>query len=259
MKNKIKEIIAYRTMISSLVKRDLKGRYLGSALGVMWNFLNPLLQLLIYSIVFSKIMRAGVEDYYMFLFVALIPWIFFSTCITGGTGCILDQKEMVKKIYFPREVLPIAYVTAQFVNMLMCFVIIFIVMLFGGYLFNPRAIILLPVIMIVEYILALGFAMLLSACAIYFRDLQHIMGILALAWQFLTPVMYDTTMIPEKMMPLFNLNPMTHIIESYRCVLYYGEAPEIKQLGSIVMMGICILCIAWFIFNILQKHFAEEL
>ena len=115
------EIYEYRTMISSLIRRDLRGRYKGSVLGFAWTFLNPLLQLVVYTLVFSTIMRAGIEDYYLFLFVALIPWIFFSGSISAGASCVIAQKEMVKKIYFPREVLPIAHVTCQLVNMLLNF------------------------------------------------------------------------------------------------------------------------------------------
>ena len=120
-----KELYAYREMIFSLVRRDLKGRYKGSILGFLWTFLNPLLQLLVYTFVFSTVMRNGINDYYLFLFVALVPWIFFSTSVSGGAKCIWAQKDMVKKIYFPREVLPISYVTSQFVNMLLSFLVIF--------------------------------------------------------------------------------------------------------------------------------------
>ena len=133
MISRIKEIYAYREMIFSLVKRDLKGRYKGSVLGFLWTFLNPLFQLAVYTMVFSTIMRSGIEDYYLFLFVALIPWIFFSTSLTGGAGCILSQQDMVKKIYFPREVLPISFVTSQFVNMLLSFIVIFVVLIVSRY------------------------------------------------------------------------------------------------------------------------------
>ena len=121
--NTLKELYAYREMIFSLIRRDLKGRYKGSALGFLWTFINPLMQLGVYTLVFSVIMRNGIKDYYLFLFVALIPWIFFSTSLSGGSSCIWAQQDMVKKIYFPREVLPIAFVTSQFVNMLLSFLV----------------------------------------------------------------------------------------------------------------------------------------
>ena len=118
----IHELYEYRTMIGSMIRRDLRGRYKGSALGFAWTFLNPLLQLAVYTLVFSMIMRAGIKDYYLFLFVALIPWIFFSTSVSAGASCVMAQKDIVKKIYFPREVLPISHVTCQLVNMLLSMV-----------------------------------------------------------------------------------------------------------------------------------------
>ena len=104
-----KEIYQYRQMIFSLVKKDLRGRYKGSVLGFLWTFINPLMQLVVYTFVFTYIMKAGIEKYYLYLFVALIPWIFFSSAITGGSSSIVAQKDLIKKIYFPREVIPISY------------------------------------------------------------------------------------------------------------------------------------------------------
>ena len=121
----LKELYAYRQMIFSLVKKDLRGRYKGSVLGFMWTFINPLLQMGVYTLVFSIILRNDIDKYYLFLFVALVPWIFFSASLTGGADSVLASKDMLKKIYFPREVLPISYVTGAFVNMLLSFVVIF--------------------------------------------------------------------------------------------------------------------------------------
>ena len=121
----IKELYEYREMIISLVRKDLRGRYKGSVLGFLWTFVNPLLQLIVYTIVFSIIMRASYEQFYLFLFVALVPWMFFSSSVTDGAASILKEKDMVKKIYFPREVLPISTVTSAFVNMILTFVVVF--------------------------------------------------------------------------------------------------------------------------------------
>ena len=241
--NKITEIYNYRTMISSLIKRDLRGRYKGSVLGFAWTFLNPLLQLAVYTVVFSTIMRAGIEDYYLFLFVALIPWIFFSASLTGGASCIWSQKEMVKKIYFPREVLPIAHVTCQFVNMLLSFVVVLY---------------LIPV-MAVEYLLALGIAFITSALTVYFRDLEHILAIVAMAWQFLTPVMYSVDMVPERLRPVFMLNPMSSVIVGYRDILYYKQVPHLNTLLTATVLGVGLLLVGWFLFGKLERNFVEEL
>ncbi|MDE7311932.1 MAG: ABC transporter permease [Eubacterium sp.] len=256
---RLKEIYAYREMIVSLVKRDLKGRYKGSFLGFLWTFLNPLLQLAVYTMVFSTIMRAGIEDYYLFLFVALIPWIFFSTSLTGGASCILAQQDMVKKIYFPREVLPVSYVTSQFVNMLLSFVVIFLVLAIAGYPLRPNAVFCLPLIMVVEYVLALGFTMVMSAVTVYIRDLEYILGILTMAWQFLTPILYAIEQAPEEVRWIFWVNPMTYVITAYRDILYYGKMPRLETLASAAATGIVMLAVGWLIFHRLQRRFVEEL
>ena len=160
--NQIKEIYEYREMIISLVRKDLRGRYKGSVLGFFWTFLNPLLQLVVFTLVFSIIMKQEYEQYYIFLFVALVPWMFFASSVQDGSTSVLRDKEMVKKIYFPREVLPIATVTSGFVNMLLTFLVIFVVLIFSGRGINPVALLCLPVVMIVEYILCLGVGLILS-------------------------------------------------------------------------------------------------
>lgn len=257
--NVFRELYEYRQMIFSLVKRDLRGRYKGSVLGFMWTFLNPLLQLVVYTLVFSVIMRAGIEDYYIFLFVALVPWLFFSSSLTGGAGSVLASKDMVKKIYFPREVMPIAYVTTSFVNMLLSFLVVLVVLVVTGFGCNWKAMLYLPVIMIVEYILALGMALLTSALTVYLRDLEYILGILAMAWQFLTPVMYSSEMVPERLLPIFNLNPMTPVIEAYRQILYYKQTPQVNTLLHAFILGVVFVCVGFVVFRKLQKGFAEEL
>lgn len=259
MTDRIKEIYAYREMIFSLVKRDLKGRYKGSALGFLWTFLNPLFQLAVYTMVFSVIMRSDIKDYYLFLFVALIPWIFFSTSVTGGASCILAQQDMVKKIYFPREVLPVSYVTSQFINMLLSFIVIFAVLVFARYPLRPQAVLCLPVVMLVEYGLALGITMVMSAVTVYLRDMEYVLGILTMAWQFLTPVMYSLEQVPERVRWFFSLNPMTHVISAYREILYYGKVPKLETLLSAFLTGIIMLLAGWAVFQRLQRHFVEEL
>ena len=257
--NTLKELYAYREMIFSLIRRDLKGRYKGSALGFLWTFINPLMQLGVYTLVFSVIMRNGIKDYYLFLFVALIPWIFFSTSLSGGSSCIWAQQDMVKKIYFPREVLPIAFVTSQFVNMLLSFLVVFAVLLVSGKGLNFIALLCLPVVMLVEYILAISAAMLTSAITVYLRDMEYILGIVTMAWQFLSPVMYSVDQVPEQLLPIYNLNPMTPVITAYREILYYGNIPKLSTLLHAVIFGIIVLIVGVTVFSKLKRHFAEAL
>ena len=255
----LKELYMYREMILSLIRRDLKGRYKGSVLGFLWTFINPLLQLLVYTLVFSVILSNNIEDYYLFLFVALIPWIFFSTSLSGGSSCIWAQQDMVKKIYFPREVLPIAFVSSQFVNMLLSFLVVFAVLVISGRGINLLALLYLPIIMLVEYLLALSVAFISSAITVYLRDVEYLLGIISMAWQFLSPVMYPVEQVPDKYRTIFYMNPMTPIIVAYRDILYYKKVPELSTLVHAFTLAIVLLIVGIFIFSKLKRHFAEEL
>ncbi len=255
----LKEIYEYREMIFSLIKRDLRGRYKGSVLGFLWTFLNPLFQLVVYTMVFSVIMRAGYDDYYLFLFVALIPWIFFSASIVGGASCIWAQKDMVNKIYFPREVLPIAHVTCQLVNMFLSFIVVFAVLMVTGHGIDFIAILYFPIIVLVEYLLALGLTMFVSAVTVFLRDVEYVLGIIMMAWQFLSPVMYGVDMVPEEVRVIFSVNPMTSILVAYRDIFYYKQVPQISTLLQATILGLILLVVGVAVFEKLKKHFSEEM
>lgn len=257
MKNTFREIWEYRTMIASLVRKDLRGRYQASVLGFLWTFIVPLCQLLVYTLVFSVIIRSTVEKFYLYLFVALIPWNFFSACLTGGASCVLQQQSLVNKIYFPREVVPIAYVTGAFVNMLYCEIVVILVALFSGVAFSPLGLLCLPLVMAVEYILALGITLIISALDVYFRDLEHILGIVSMAWMFLTPIMYDMSIIPDRLRPVFMLNPMTSIVMAYRDILYSGSVPNLGTLGIAAGMGLFFCVVGFLVFGKLKRRFSE--
>lgn len=257
--NDIRELWDYREMINSLVHRDLRGRYKGSVLGFLWTFINPLLQLVVYTLVFSVIMRSNIDKYYIFLFVALVPWIFFSTSVQGGATSVLNSADMIKKIYFPREILPISYVTSAFVNMFLSLLVVFAVLLVTGFGLNLKAMLYLPIIMLVEYLFSLGLALIVAGATVYLRDLAYIINIIVMAWQFLTPVMYADDMVPANLMPIWSMNPMTPIIKAYRDVLYYKTSPELGSLMQATMLGIIFIIIGYIAFRRMQRGFAEEL
>jgi ABC-2 type transport system permease protein len=246
-------------MIYSLVHRELRGRYKGSVLGFLWNFVNPLFQLIIYSVVFSGIMRVNVDKYYIFLFVTLIPWIFFSTSMTGGASVIRAQKSMVGKIYFPREVLPISFVLSCFINMLLSFIVVFAVLLFSRMKINPAALLCLPPVMGIEFILALAAAFVASSITVYFRDFEQILGILSMAWMYCTPILYDASKVPQSYQKLFALNPLAPVIVAYRDILYYGRVPNFDALAAVFGVSAVLLAASFALFKKLDRHFAEEL
>ena len=155
--------------------------------------------------------------------------------------------------------LPISYVTSSFVNMLFSFVVIFLILIISRVGFNIKALVYLPLIMMVEYILALGIGMLTAAIDVYFRDMEHILSIITMAWMYLTPIMYTVDLVPEQYMPLFNLNPMTPIIIAYRDILYYKRVPKLGTLIHAFALGVAVLIIGFVVFRKLQRNFAEEL
>ena len=252
-------IYRYREMLINMVRRELRGKYKGSILGFLWTFINPLLQLVVYTIVFSNIMRMGVSNYEIFLFVALIPWMFFSTSVLSGAGSIIYNQSLVTKIYFPREILPLSVVTSNFINMIYCSVIVLAVVLFYHMNLNLEVWFMLPVIAFIEYILVIGIVLIVSALTVYFRDLEHILGIIIMAWQFLTPVMYPESFVPSQYQAILYLNPMTPIIISFRDVLYYGNMPVVENLVYAFLWSLIIFICGFLLFGKLQKDFAEEL
>lgn len=256
---KCRELYQYRELILSLIKRELRGKYKASVLGFLWTFINPLFQMLIYTVVFSVIMRSGIENFSMFLFVGLIPWNFFNISVISGASCVVNQENLIKKIYFPRIVLPIAFVTSMFINMLLTFLVILAVLFVTGFGINPAAVCFVPVIMIIEYMLALGFCMLFSALTVYFRDLEYILGIFMMAWMYLTPILYTVDMVPEEYQYLFRLNPMTAVIISYQQALYEKQVPVMDTLLEAAMVGVAVFMIGSFVFEKMQRRFAEEL
>ena len=259
MIQKLHELYQYREMIASLVRKDLKGRYKGSVLGFLWTFINPLLQLLVYTMVFSEILKSGIPNYYMHLFVALVPWIFFASSLTTGAKLILDQKNMIKKIYFPREVLPLAYTVSSFCNMLFSFIIVFAVIAVMGLGINFAALPWLIPVMLIQFILVLGVNLITSSVTVYIRDLEHIMGVLSMAWMYLSPVVYGIDFVPESWKRWYLFNPMAPLILSYRDILYYKRTPQLPLLGLALAVSLAVLAVGALTFSRLQRRFAEEL
>jgi lipopolysaccharide transport system permease protein len=258
MLSDFKEIINYREMLFSIVRRDLRSRYKGSFLGFLWTFINPLLQLIVYSIVFPYVLRINIENYTMFLFVALLPWIFFTSSVQGATTSIVVGGNLVKKIYFPRVILPLAVVCTNLMNYIYGLIIIFCALLFTGVDLTFQ-IFWLPLIILIEFIFIFGLALIFSALYVKLRDIEHIVGVLTFVWFYLTPVVFPITIFPEPLVKIVNLNPMVSIIESFRNILLYGKPPEWGYLSYALISGIILMVIGVIIFRKCEKTFAEDL
>lgn len=248
----------YREFLNTSIKKEIRGKYKKSVLGILWSFLNPLLMLMVYAIIFPIILKSPEKNYVMFLMTALIPWTFFTTVVTQGASTIVANGNILKKVYFPREILPLSTVTSGLVNFLISCIIIFIFLMFTGIGFSIY-ILLLPFVILIEYLFLLGIVFILSSVTVYLRDLEHIIGVFIQALFYGTPIVYSLSTIPEKFMWIFKWNPMAYIVQGYRDILYYQTMPDLKGLFLIFAVSIILVIIGYQVFHKLQKGFAEEL
>ncbi len=254
----MKDIYKYREFLKTSVIKEFRGKYKKSFLGVLWSFINPLLQLLIYTLVFSTIMRADIDHFTVFLVVALIPWNFFNTTIVSAASCIVNNSSILKKIYFPREILPISIVTSNLINFLISSIIVIIALIISG-IGLSWYIIFVPFIIIIQYIFSLALSLFISAITVYIRDLEYFINVLMMLWFYLCPIVYSAELIPKQYEKIFNLNPMLHLINSYRDVLYYQSLPRIKSLLILFVISSLLLILGYKTFKNLEKRFVEEL
>ncbi len=258
MRTRIHEILKFKEMIKSWTKKELKTRYKGSFLGFLWTFVNPLLQLLVYSVIFPYVMRFSQENYAMFLFVALIPWNFFTSTMQGGCGLVVYNSNLVTKVYFPREVLPISYTLSGLMNMVFSYAIVFPMLVIFRVPFTWN-LLWLPVLMLCQTVLCTGIAMLVSSINVYFRDMEHLISVSLMALYFLTPVMYDITAMPAHLQKMMFLNPMTAYVLMYRDVTFNGYGIDLKMLLFAAVYSVAVLAGGYVIFERLQRKFTEVL
>lgn len=255
----IKNIWIFRDMIFELTHRELRGKYKGSVLGFLWTYVNPLMQILVYAFVFSQIFRSGIEKFHLYLIVSMFPFNFFTGGVIQGLGSIRYQGDLVKKVYFPRQILPIVSLTVNFVNMLISFLIIYSILLVSGWGIDIKLQVWLLPVMVIEYFFALGLALMLSAVEVYFRDIEHIVTVLMMIWMYVTPMFYSIEIIPEKFLPVFYCNPMLYVIVMYQQILYYKVAPDMVYMIRGAGSAVAVMVIGSVIFKMLEKRFAEEL
>ncbi|OKZ60238.1 MAG: ABC transporter [Clostridium sp. CAG:354_28_25] len=253
-----KNLYEYRELLKSSIKKDIGGKYKNSVLGVLWSFLYPLLQIAVYAIVFPLIMRSNMENYTVFVCCGLIPWNFFSTAISRSSFTMIENGNILKKVYFPREILPISVVTSEAVNFVISTIIILAFVLGTG-MGLTWYVIFYPVILLIQYILLIGISLFVSSITVYFRDLQHFIGIALQLLFYATPIVYATNIIPESYQWILRLNPMTFIIDGYRSIFYYQQQPDFISLGITLLVSLILCVVGYLLFSKLQKRFAEEL
>ena len=254
----IKNLYKYRELLKTNVKKEIRGKYKNSFLGVIWSFLNPLLQIIVYALVFQVILKNPKESYAIFLCCALIPWTFFSSAITRSAFTMIENGNIIKKVYFPREILPISIVTSEAVNFIISTIIILGFVIFGGVGIS-KYIIFYPLVLLAQYLLLIAISLIVSSISVYVRDLQHLIGVVMQLLFYATPIVYSAETIPDNFKWILNLNPMTYIINGYRDIFYNQTMLELKPILILLGCAIIACVVGYMIFNKLQKGFAEQL
>jgi ABC-type polysaccharide/polyol phosphate export permease len=247
-----------RELIATLVSKELKARYRGSVLGIIWTFLNPLLLLLVYSLVFSVYMRVQMENYALFVFTGLLPWIWFTSSLSEGASAVVSSGSLITKSMFPAEVLPMVKILSNLMNYVFSLPLIFLFMVVYGVPLRP-SVLWLPVVMAIQLVFTLGLVYFLSALNVRFRDTQHVLGNLLTLWFFLTPVLYSINNAPAGYRHLLYFNPMTVLAVSYQDIFLYGKAPNITYLLTLALASVVVTLIGFRQFEMGKDMFAEEI
>ena len=257
MFGKIAELYQYKYLIYCLVIKDLKVKYKGSFLGFFWSLLNTLLMLIMYTIAFKYVMKIKVENFPIFLLSGFLPWVFLSSSLSMSVSSIIDNSNLVKKVFFPRVILPLSTVLVNLVQFLLSFIILLPALLFFKIKLGP-ALILLPLIIFLQLLFVLGFSFILSAMCVFYRDIKHLLEIFLQIWFWGCPIIYPVTMIPEKLRFYYFFNPFTNFVEGYRSILLNDKIPPLTNFMALIIIGFGFILVGYYIFGSYHKKFAEE-
>jgi lipopolysaccharide transport system permease protein len=273
MINRLKELFKYRQLILTLVSRELKARYRGTVFGFLWSFLNPLLLLGVYTIVFSVILpnsSGKVEDatlkgidYAIFLFTGILPWLWFSSSILESSNVLFVHGNLIKKIQFPIEVLPIMVICTNLVHFVLGIpILLLLIIILGNTVHLSWWVFFFPIAIIVQFVFTIGLGFLVSSLTVHFRDLKDILSNLLTLWFFATPIIYafatESIQKHKAIVWVLTLNPMTHIIEAYHYSFVFGKLPHWKKLPITFIVGLLCFYLGYLIFDKLRDTFVEE-
>jgi lipopolysaccharide transport system permease protein len=262
MLENLARLFRYRGLIQSLVARELKARYRGSVLGFLWSFINPLLLLSIYTFVFTVVLpnrNEIAQPYAVFMFCGILPWNWFSSSLMEASGSLVAGGNLIKKVLFPAEILPLVAVLA---NMVHFFLGLFILVAFLiGYRHwpDPAGLLWFPVVVLVQLVFTAALALVLSALTVHYRDIRDLLSNLLMFWFFATPIIYpwqDENVRRYKW--LFDLNPFTHLAVSYQEILFFdGPVGHAKWLATLGVVSIGLFFAGYWFFDRLRDSFAE--
>lgn len=265
-------LMRYRELLLNLVRREIRGRYRASALGFLWSMLTPILYLAVFYVVFNIFLRGGIPYFPVFLLSGLLPWTLFASALSAGTSSVVGNAPLLKKVFFPREVLPLASIGAALFHFVLQMGVLIGFLVIFRYEFVDKYLLLVPVALFVELLLLAGLTLMLSAITVYLRDVQHFLELALLAWFWLTPIIYPVVLVFEKlsvrgMFGLYLLNPMTPIVLTFQRA-FYGRVPPLldvsfswylEKLAYVGLAGIALVFLGQMVFVRLEGNFAEEI
>jgi len=256
MRIQINTFNRFKHLLRLMVKRDFITKYRKSVLGVLWSLLNPLLTMIIMTIVFSYIFKFAieVEHFPVYLLSGQIIFSFFSESTMSAMGSITGNEGIIKKVYVPKYIFPVSRVISTLVNLGFSFIAFLLVCIFTGVQFR-WTMLLLPIPVIYAFVFSLGIAMLMSALSVFFRDLTYLYGVLITLWMYLTPIFYPVEILPDWLIPIMGLNPMYHFIDYFRELSLHGRIPDLWS--NLVCIGFALfsLCVGTYVFMKKQDRY----
>lgn len=263
MLSNLRQLFRYRALVETLVVRELKARYRGSVLGYFWSFVNPLLLLLVFSFVFTEIMPRGeevdLEPYAVFMFCGLLPWTWFSSSLMDAANALIINGNLIKKVMFPAEILPVVSVISNMVHFLFGMPILIGFLIYNSVPLHPGELLWFPVVVAVQFILTLGLAMVLSALTVHFRDIKDLLANLLTLWMFASPIIYPMAFLSERAKGFMDLNPFAHLAISYQEIFFYdGPFGHWKWLLALAFAGSVLFLVGYWLFDRLRDSFTEE-
>ena len=255
-------LFRYRGLIQSLVARELKARYRGSVLGFFWSFINPLLLLLIYSFVFTTVIPnqlPEIQPYFIFMFCGILPWTWFSSSLTEASGSLIAGGNLIKKVLFPAEVLPIVSVLANMVHFFLGLPILLVFLLLYSRWPDPLDLVWFPIAVLIQIVFTSALALVLAALTVHFRDIRDILANLLTLWFFATPIIYPWFQPNVQQYKwLFDINPFTHLAVSYQEILFFpGPMGHWRWLLALGAMSVLLFLAAYWLFDRLRDSLAE--
>jgi ABC-2 type transport system permease protein len=283
---KLKEFVKYREVLTNFVRKELKVRYKNSALGAVWSMLNPLLYLAVFYVVFNFFLTGNIPKFHIYLLAGLLPWTFFSNALFQSTGSVVGNGDLVKKVYFPREMLPLSSIGAGLVHFFLQLGVLIVFLTITRYPFSGWASLLVPAALIAEIVVLAGFGLFMSAINVKVRDAGHLLELALLAWFWMTPIVYPVSVVSENLsrfslggvslLSIYLANPVTRIVLAFQRGIYGGAAPTVDGEPVRVLVdaplswyfqgvlytfiaGLVALALGWWVFRRMDGSFAEEL